>query len=424
MLRHLGNLCRRTFTDRDRPSRGGGATVELLETRLLCSKTPNDPSFASEYGLTNIAAPPAWDISTGSRQVVVANIDTGIDYRHPDLYKNIWINQAEIPAAVQKVLVDTDGDGIITFVDLNAKANAHIFGVNDLNKNGYIDAKDLLAKYKKNGKGGWEDGINGPTWVGETAYVDDIVGWDFANRDNDPFDYDGHGTETAGIIGATGNNSKGIAGVSWQVSLMTVKIFRDSGQATGDNAIAAAIEYSADAGARVSNNSWGEPGGRRGDVVYQAISHARAKGQLFVAAAGNDSLNNDFAHDRFYPASYDLSNIISVEATTRAGNLADYSNFGQRLVDIAAPGSKILSTLPKGKYGYGSGTSFSSPFVAGAAALLLAQDNTRTASTIKSLILNGADQNAGLLDTSVSGGQLNLFNALEGIAGKTATPAN
>jgi subtilisin family serine protease len=420
MFRHLTDLFRRTFSGHDRQSQSRRPSFEVLEPRLLCSKTPNDPSFPNQYALTNIAATAAWDVTTGSRQVIVANIDTGIDYTHPDLYKNIWINQAEIPSAVRKGLVDTDNDDLITFVDLNAAANAGKFGVNDLNKNGYIDAKDLLAPYKKNGKGGWADGINGPTWTGETAYVDDIVGWDFANRDNDPFDHDGHGTETAGIIGASGNNGKGIAGVSWRVSLMALKIFRDTGQATADVAIAAAIQYSADAGAKISNNSWGDTGGQRGDVIYQAISHARAKGQLFIAAAGNDSLNNDLAKDRFYPASYDLSNIISVEASTRSGNLADYSNFGQHLVDIAAPGSKILSTLPNGKYGYASGTSFSSPFVAGAAALLLAQDGTRTANQIKTLIMNGADQSVGLLDTSVSGAQLNLFNALQGVAGKTA----
>src|SRR4029453_13472785 len=153
-----------------------------------------------------------WDYTTGSYKVEVADIDTGIDYTHQDLYQNVWVNQAEIPPAVRKGLKDVDGDGLITFRDLNDSANAHKFGVNDLNKNGYIDAADLLTLYKKDGAGGWEDGINGATFKGDTHYVDDIVGWDFAGNDNDPFDGDGHGTHTAGIIGAMGNNGKGVSG--------------------------------------------------------------------------------------------------------------------------------------------------------------------------------------------------------------------
>jgi serine protease len=396
--------------------------LEPLEARLFLSTTPNDPSYSSQWGLVASDAAAAWDITTGSNKVTVADIDTGIDYKHPDLYQNIWINPAEIPSAVKTVLSDTDSDGIITFVDLNASANAGKFGVNDLNKNGYIDASDLLAPYKADGTGGWADKVNGATWTGETAYVDDIVGWDFANNDNNPLDYDGHGTHTAGIIGATGNNQLGVAGVDWHVSIMSLKIFSDRGRVASDAAIAAAIRYSADAGARVSNNSWGGTSGKTGDVLYRAISYANDKGELFVTAAGNNRANSDTSRLRSYPASYDLPNIISVAATDASGKLASYSNFGKTSVDIAAPGSSVLSTLPNGKYGKMSGTSMSTPFVTGAVALLLAQDSSRSATDLKSLILKGADQTSSLLSTSVSGGALDLANALNNTAGTTAQP--
>ncbi|MGE5611496.1 MAG: S8 family peptidase [Bacillota bacterium] len=402
---------------------GGNPRLEHLEGRLLCSTVPNDSNYSSEWGLQAINAAGAWDTVTGSRKVAVADIDTGLDYTHPDLYQNVWINQAEIPSAVRSVLTDTDGDGLISFIDLNASANVGKFGIHDLNKNGYIDAGDLLTRYKADGTGGWEDGINGATWKGETAYVDDIVGWDFANNDNDPFDHDGHGTHTAGVIGATGNNGKGVSGVNWSVSLISLKIFTDRGKAASDPVIATAIRYSANAGAKVSNNSWGGNTGKAGDVIYRAISYAGDKGQVFVAAAGNDQANSDVSRWRSYPASYDLANIISVAAIDRTGRLASYSNYGKTSVDAAAPGNSILSTLPGGKYGTMSGTSMATPFVTGAVALLLSQDASRSVSTLKSLILKGADQSTSLLDTSVSGGVLNVGNALAGKAGNTAQAA-
>ena len=420
MQHHLENKRDRKDRKYKTLTKGSTPTLEMLEGRLLCSTTPSDPSYSSQWGLTAVNASSAWDTTTGSYKVVVADIDTGVDYTHVDLYQNIWINQAEIPAAVRQVLSDVDSDGLITFRDLNSAANAGKFGVNDINKNGYIDAKDLLAKYKADGTGGWADGINGATWTGETAYVDDIVGWDFANNDNDPFDYDGHGTHTAGIIAATGNNGVGVSGVNWSVSLMALKIFTDKGAAASDSIIAKAIRYSADAGAQVSNNSWGSSSGRTGDTLYQAISYAAGKGQLFVAAAGNDAVNSDTSRLRSYPASYDLANIVSVAATDSSGKLAYYSNYGKTTVDIAAPGSSVLSTLPGNKYGTMSGTSMATPFVTGAIALLLAQNSSRSAADLKALLLKGADQNSSLLNTSVSGGELNIANALAGTTGTVA----
>jgi len=381
--------------------------IESLETRLLLTTTPNDPSYASEWGLSATAASTAWDTTTGSATVVVADIDTGVDYTHPDLYQNIWINQNEIPAAVKKTLVDADKDGLITFYDLNAAANKG--KVMDVNKNGHIDAADLLTKGRY---GGWSDGVDN----GKNGYADDIVGWDFANNDNNPFDYDGHGTHTAGTIAATGNNGTGVTGVNWKVSLMAVKIFDDQGNSASANAIAAAIRYSANNGARVSNNSWG--GGSYSSAIYSAVAYAQSKGQIFVAAAGNDSMNTDNSRYGNWPANFDLDNVISVAATTSTGSLASYSNYGTTNVDIAAPGSSVLSTWTGGGYKSISGTSMATPHVTGAIALMLASNSKLTAAQIKSRLIAGADQSAALVNKSVSGGELNIANA---IAGKTGT---
>jgi subtilisin family serine protease len=379
---------------------------ESLEQRRMLTTTPNDTSYASEWGLAATAAGSAWDYTKGSAAVVVADIDTGIDYKHVDLHQNIWINQNEIPSAVKKTLVDTDRDGLFTFYDLNASANKG--KVTDVDRNGRIDAADLLTRAKY---GGWVDGVD----EGKNGYVDDVVGWDFADNDNNPLDYDGHGTHTAGTIGAMGNNGTGVAGVNWRVSLMAVKIFDDDGQAAGDRAIAAAIRYSADNGARVSNNSWG--GTSYSQALYDAIAYAGAKGQVFVTAAGNDGRNNDSAYYGSYPSDFNLDNIISVAATTSSGSLASYSNYGQANVDVAAPGSGVLSTYLNNQYARMSGTSMASPHVAGTVALMLAQNSKLSVGQIKSRIINGADQSAALSGTSASGGELNIANAITGKTG-------
>src|SRR5262249_33643162 len=175
---------------------------------------PNDPLFNQLWGLNNtgqdkgkagddIKPPAAWNVTKGSTKTVVAVIDTGIDYRHPDLYQNIWINQGEIPAAIRARLTDVDGDGIITFRDLNNPINQGPGKITDLNGNGYIDGGDLLFPTSK---GGWANGISDDG----DQYVDDIIGWDFANNDNNPLDDNNHGTHVAGILGATGNNGVGV----------------------------------------------------------------------------------------------------------------------------------------------------------------------------------------------------------------------
>ena len=392
--------------------------VERLEARLLYAST-NDPLSLRQWALTAAAVTGAWDTTRGSAAVVVADIDTGADYTHVDLYKNVWINQAEIPSPVRSTLRDTDADGRISFYDLNNSANRG--RMTDVNRNGFIDAGDLLSPVSQ---GGWEDGVNGRSNAND-VYTDDIIGWDFAENDNDPYDNGtanaGHGNHTAGILGAVGNNGVGISGVAQKVSMMVVRIFDDAGFGVSSSRIAAAVRYTADSGARAANASWGGPGGRDGDVLYNAIAYAGSRGQVFVTAAGNSGRNINSAGNANYPAEYNLSNIISVGATTSSGSLASWSNYGATTVDITAPGSGILSTLPGNRDGSLSGTSMATPMVTGAVALMLAANRSLTVSQIKQRLVSGADDSAGLNNRSVSDGELNVANALLGRSGTQIT---
>ena len=199
--------------------------VERVQT-LTVDLTPNDPKFldGTMWGLNGahgINAPAAWDVITGSPTVVVADIDTGIDYNHPDLYQNIWINQAEIPASRMKNLTDVFHDGYLSIRDLNDPSNQGPGKITDQNGDGKITAADLLAPMQKDangvdtGLGGW---ASGSTQDGDTAHPDDLVGWNFVANTNNPFDDHGHGTHTAGTIAARGNDGNGSVGVMWRRS--------------------------------------------------------------------------------------------------------------------------------------------------------------------------------------------------------------
>lgn len=319
---------------------------------------PNDPGGRQMWGLHNtgqsggtpdadIDAPEAWDITTGSHDVVIAVIDSGADLDHEDLAANIWTNPGEIPGNG----MDDDGNG----------------------------------------------------------YVDDVHGWDFSSNDNDPSPAGGvcmgHGTHTAGTIGAAGNNGLGVVGVNWNVKIMPLKAFEPFMGifcSASDADLIAAIEYHTVMGVPISSNSWG--GGGANAALYAAI---RASNSVFVAAAGNDGRNNDTTPH--YPSSYDLDNIIAVAATDRNDNRAGFSNYGLTSVDLGAPGADIPSTLPNDNYGYMSGTSMATPHVAGVAGLLLAQDPNLTINEIKWRILNGTDS-IGL--PVLTGGRLNAYKAL------------
>jgi subtilisin family serine protease len=329
------------------------------------SLVPNDPSFSQLWGLSNtgqsggvvdadIDAPEAWNVTTGSRDVVIGVIDSGVDITHPDLAANIWRNPGEIP-----------GDGI------------------DNDGNGFID---------------------------------DVTGWDFVSNDNTPQDGNGHGTHVAGTIGAVGNDGRGIAGVNWQVSILPLKFLSDSGSGSTSAAIAA-INYATDLRNRgvnivATNNSWG--GGGYSTALRDAIRRHGEAGILFVAAAGNDAANNDVTPS--YPANYDLPNVISVAALDRSDRLASFSNYGATTVHIGAPGVAIYSTTPGNRYASYNGTSMAAPHVAGVVGLLAAANPQATVAEIRSAILDSAVPISSLAGRSTSGGRLNAAAALERIA--------
>jgi subtilisin family serine protease len=328
--------------------------------------TPNDDRFSQQYALQNlgqtggttgadISAIEGWQVTTGSRDVVVAVIDTGIDHSHPDLIDNMWLNPGE---------VGQDANG------------------QDKSTNGLDD-----------------DG---------NGYIDDLRGWDFVNDDNDPMDDQGHGTHTAGTIGASGNNTLGVTGVAWQVGLVGLKFLGADGSGTLDDAVEA-IEYATRLGVKLSSNSWG--GGGYSAAMAAAIREANDRGILFVAAAGNESNNNDQAPS--YPASYAFDNVISVAATDHADRLAFFSNFGKSSVHLAAPGVNVLSTMPGGKYKELSGTSMACPHVSGAAALIWSAFPELSGALVKARLLANVTPIATLDGRTTTAGRLSLPRSLE-----------
>ncbi len=373
---------------------------------------PNDPLFAEQWALDNrgqtggawdadIDAPAAWSVTTGSAATVVAMLDTGIDYTHEDLYLNVWVNQGEIPAALRPQIVDSDANSVITLHDLNHPANAS--RVTDWNGNGRIDGGDLLADPA------WEDGID----TDGNGYTDDLIGWDWVNNDNDPMDENGHGTTTAGVLGAVGHNGVGTAGVNWRVQMMALR-FEPANYAWTDEAAAGAIDYAVAMGATISSNSWGTGLDAVDDypLVRNAIEHAGQAGHLFVSSAGNFSSSIDPGFMARYPAGYAFDNILSVAATDHDDVLADFSDWGAVNVDLAAPGKNVLRPAKGDAYGLGSGTSFATPHVAGVAALLKTLHPGWGATELKQRIMDTVDPLPSLAGKTVTGGRLNAARAV------------
>jgi subtilisin family serine protease len=297
----------------------------------------------------DIDAPEAWDITVGSSSVVVGVLDTGADYNHPDLAPNMWLNVGEIPGDN----LDNDGNG----------------------------------------------------------YIDDVHGYDFFNNDGDPMDGHSHGTHTAGTIGAEGNNNVGVVGVNWDVSIMALKIFSDGGGYAGDVAVADSIDYSIANGARLTSNSWG--GGGFSQTLFDAISRAEQANQLFIAAAGNWSQNND--QSPFFPANYELDNVISVAASDNLDNRASFSSWGATTVDLTAPGVSTLSTVPSNGYDFFNGTSMATPHVSGVAALIESVSPGAAYQFTKDVILGTVDVLSQWNGFTVTGGRLNAFRALDSL---------
>lgn len=382
----------------------------------------NDPSINSMWGMQasgfGIKAVSAWDKNlVGSSKVVTGVVDTGIDYTHQDLYLNVWLNQGELRnLSFFSNLKDVNNDGLIGFRDLNDSQNLTNSStkLTDWNKNGYIDAGDLLDN-----RAGWEDGKDNDS----NGYIDDLIGWDFANKDNDPFDDNGHGTHVAGTIGAMGGNAIGVTGVNWQTQMVPLKFMSSNGSGSLLSAVAA-IDYFTTAKIQAAargessrfvstNNSWG--GGGYSQSLANSIQRANDQGLLFVAAAGNggnDGIgdNNDVIAN--YPSNYSNNNVIAVGSITSSGALSSFSNYGLVNVDIAAPGSSILSTLPGNKYGSLSGTSMATPHVAGALALLAAAAPQATGAQLKEALLNSTAATQSLAGKTVSGGRLDISAAL------------
>jgi subtilisin family serine protease len=386
--------------------------VKYVEPNYVVSTdlVPNDPRFDDLWGLNNVGqtggtvdadvdAAEAWNLSIGSTEIVVGVVDTGVDYTHSDLYLNVWLNQGEIPDFSGQRPIDTDGDGLVTFYDLNDPANSPF--TRDINVSGYIDAGDLLADPR------WADGVDGPD---PGSFVDDLVGWDFANDDNDPLDDQGHGTHVSGTIGATGNNHVGVVGVNWRTQIMGLKFLSEGGAGTTADAISA-IQYATQQGAQLTSNSWGGGGFSAG--LQNAISASAEADMLFVAAAGNDGLDSDFTPS--YPASYQLGNIIAVAATDHQDQLASFSNFGASSVDLGAPGVSVLSTTPNNSYSTFNGTSMATPHVSGTVALAWGVRPEATYQEVRAAVLEGVDTVSSLGGTVATGGRINALRAVQNV---------
>jgi serine protease len=395
--------------------------------QLKVSSVSNDPLLNQQWYLHNtgqnggtpgadIHAEQAWSVTSGSPNVVVAVIDTGVDYNHPDLVDNIWINQAEIPNSwytkssvssgynrlVYKWQIKTATPGVITFRDLNNPVNAGLVWKSD--GKSYVDPTDLL---RSRTQGGWT--YAGNTQDGDKAHPNDIFGWNFVNNTNNPFDYNGHGTNVAGILGAVGNNGIGVSGVDPNVKIMPLQFMGSDGSGSVSNFIQA-LNYSVLHGAKITNNSW--EGAPYSSALYDAIHNAQLHGQIFVAAAGNEGANDYTTSD--YPASLSVSlpNVVSVAATTNTDQLASFSNFGADSVALAAPGVNIYSTLPNGQYGAMSGTSMAAPQVAGALALVWGLHPNWNYVQVIEQVLSTTDKLPSLQGKVETGGRLDVAAAV------------
>ena len=328
---------------------------------LFASATPDDPQYPSMYAPLTLNLPNTWDITTGSDSTIAVVIDTGIAYNHPDLAANAWTNPGEIPANN----IDDDGNG----------------------------------------------------------YIDDVHGYNFVSNTGDPQDDHGHGTHVAGTIGARGDNSTGVTGVAWRVKLVAAKFLNSSGSGSTANAIRA-VNYAltlkqAGYPVVVANNSWGGAG--FSSTLQNAIQDLANADVLFVAAAGNNASNNDTTP--VYPASYNVDNVITIASTTSSNTLSYFSNYGITSVDIAAPGSAILSTYPSSTYATLQGTSMAAPQVSGIAVLLQAAcGNSLSYAQVRDAITQNGTVHANLASQVRTSSVANAYAAVSAAQMICGTP--
>jgi subtilisin family serine protease len=322
-------------------------------------KHADDVRFGEQWSLENtgqnggkakadIGILRAWFKTTGSTKVVIAVLDSGVEYTHFDLINNIWERPAEMSP--------------------------------------YFD--DELGEFN------------------------DLHGFNAIDRLRDPMDDNGHGTHCAGIIGAEGNNAYGIAGINWNVKIMPLKFLDANGSGTTKDAIEAinyVIERKrAGVNVRVISASWGST--QKSRALRDAIKRAGDEGVLFVAAAGNNSDDSD--RRPHFPAGYDLPNMVSVAALDRNDQLASFSNYGAKSVHIAAPGKEILSTWLKGEFYIASGTSMATPEIAGVAALILSTNPKMGVKELRDRLFNSVDKLDSLKGKVVTGGRINAAKAV------------
>ncbi|MEO5741991.1 MAG: S8 family serine peptidase, partial [Vicinamibacterales bacterium] len=355
--------------------------VEYAEPNFIVHTfaEPNDPLYPDLWGLKNIGQPvnggsagtpgadiratEGWDVALGSASNVVAVVDTGIDYNHPDLAANIW--SAPSPFTV-----------VIGGVPITCAAGTH--------------------------------------------------GFNAITRTCDPMDDHNHGTHVSGTIGGVGNNAVGVAGINWVSSIMGLKFLGAGGSGTIADAVDA-VDFamqvktifagSGGANIRILSNSWG--GGGFSQAFLDQVKEANDQNMLFVAAAGNSGISNDFIPS--YPANYVSPNVVAVAATTNTDTRASFSNYGVKTVHLGAPGVSVLSTIRGGAYTFFSGTSMATPHVSGAGALVLSHCPLNTAE-LKDALVQSVDPVAALATLTISGGRLNVRKAIDSCSAPPLAP--
>jgi subtilisin family serine protease/subtilisin-like proprotein convertase family protein len=349
--------------------------------------TPNDPQYGAQYHHPLMGNNLAWDLTQGRSTVVIGVTDDGNDFDHQDLYLNIWINQDEIPASRAANLTDLNADGYLSFEELNNPVNVGTGKAVDTNADGRITGTDLLAPMVKDGNGadtgngGWADLVD----QGANTFVDDLVGRDFWNNDNNsrPPSGDTHGTHVTGIAVARTDNGVGVAGTAGRATVMPIRFYSGGGgNSWTSTMVSNAYKYGTDNGAQILTTSYNVDGFANDNVFAAALNYMYGAGVLHFNSAGNTSAIN--------PVRQKFDTSLYVVNTDSADRKSSSSAWGWG-VDISAPGTNILSTYPNNTYQSISGTSMASPNAAAVAALIWSQHPTWTREQVAAQLLGSAD---------------------------------